>query len=159
MTYIVRTMRDEIDPLMVLQGASEACTRALACAYCIIFKRNDETGELEQAAGEEEKSANDIAQQALERLQDTEEMFDAQIGEFRIVALRCHYHQRNNGAVIFMFAAASWARRPCDAWYSSWRSLSEKARTCGCRARWAPPPRDGRRARWEYVAPYVSLPR
>jgi len=105
MTYIVRTMRDEIDPLMVLQGASEACTRALACAYCIIFKRNDETGELEQAAGEQDKSANDIAQQALERLQDTEEMFDAQIGEFRIVALRCHYHQRNNGAVIFMFDA------------------------------------------------------
>ncbi|MFV1850785.1 MAG: diguanylate cyclase domain-containing protein [Thalassospira sp.] len=105
MTYIVRTMRDEIDPLLVLKGASEASTRALACSHCIIFKRNDEMDELEIAAGDDEKSANEIAHQALKQLRNTEEVFDAQIGEFRIVALRCHYHQRNNGAVIFMFDA------------------------------------------------------
>lgn len=105
MTYIVRTMRDEIDPLLVLKGASEASTRALACSHCIIFKRNDEMDELEIAAGDDEKSANAIAHQALKQLRNTEEVFDAQIGEYRIVALRCHYHQRNNGAVIFMFDA------------------------------------------------------
>ena len=103
MTYIVRTMRDEIDPLLVLKGASEASTRALACSHCIIFKRNDEMDELEIAAGDEEKSANEIAHQALKQLSNTDEVFDAQIGDYRIVALRCHYHQRNNGAVIFMF--------------------------------------------------------
>ncbi|NIY74576.1 diguanylate cyclase [Thalassospira sp. HF15] len=103
MTYIVRTMRDEIDPLLVLKGASEASTRALACSSCIIFKRNDETGEMELAAGDDDKAANEIAEKALEHLQSTNETFDAQIGNFRIFALRCHYHQRNNGAVIFMF--------------------------------------------------------
>jgi diguanylate cyclase (GGDEF)-like protein/PAS domain S-box-containing protein len=103
MTYIVRTMRDEIDPLLVLKGASEACTRALACSYCIIFKRNDDTGEMELTAGDEDKAANEIAQQALDKLQSTNETFEAQIGKYRILALLCHYHQRNNGAVIFMF--------------------------------------------------------
>ncbi|MEQ9346400.1 MAG: sensor domain-containing diguanylate cyclase [Thalassospira sp.] len=105
MTYIVRTMRDEIDPLMVLKGASEASTRALACSNCVIFKRNDETDELDIAAGDESKDACEIAKQALSQLQSTEEPFDAQIGEYRIFALRCHYHQRNNGAVVFMFNA------------------------------------------------------
>ena len=105
MTYIVRTMRDEIDPLMVLKGASEASTRALACSNCVIFKRNDETDELDIAAGDENKDACEVAKQALSQLQSTEEPFDAQIGEYRIFALRCHYHQRNNGAVVFMFNA------------------------------------------------------
>ncbi|MEQ8391703.1 MAG: sensor domain-containing diguanylate cyclase [Thalassospira sp.] len=105
MTYIVRTMRDEIDPLMVLKGASEASTRALACSNCVIFKRNDETDELDIAAGDESKDACEVAKQALSQLQSTEEPFDAQIGEYRIFALRCHYHQRNNGAVVFMFNA------------------------------------------------------
>ncbi|MBX2830618.1 MAG: diguanylate cyclase [Rhodospirillales bacterium] len=105
MTYIVRTMRDEIDPLMVLKGASEASTRALACSHCVIFKRNDETGELDISVGDESKEANEIAKQALEKLRASGETFDAQIGEYRIFALRCHYHQRNNGAVIFMFDA------------------------------------------------------
>lgn len=105
MTYIVRTMRDEIDPLLVLKGASEASTRALACSYCIIFKRNDETGDLELAAGDADKTANDIALQALGQMQKTNETFDAHIGKYRLIGLRCHYHQRNNGAMIFMFDA------------------------------------------------------
>lgn len=105
MTYIVRTMRDEIDPLLVLKGASEASTRALACSNCVIFKRNDATEELEITAGEDSTEISSIAQQALSQLQNTGDTFDAHIGDYRIVALQCHYHQRNNGAVIFMFAA------------------------------------------------------
>ncbi|WP_033069500.1 sensor domain-containing diguanylate cyclase [Thalassospira australica] len=105
MTYIVRSMRDEINPLKVLKGASEASTRALACSHCIIFKRNDETDALELAAGNDDEQANDVAQQALDRLQTTEETFEAQIGQHRVLALRCHYHQRNNGAVVFVFDA------------------------------------------------------
>jgi diguanylate cyclase (GGDEF)-like protein/PAS domain S-box-containing protein len=105
MTYIVRTMRDEIDPLLVLKGASEASTRALACSHCMIFKRNDETDELEITAGGEEGSASQIALQSLKQLQSAEDVFDAQVGEYRVFALRCHYHQRNNGAVVFMFDA------------------------------------------------------
>jgi len=103
MTYIVRTMRDEIDPLMVLKGASEASTRALACANCVIFKRNDETNELEIAAGDDNKDANEISRQALAKLQQSGEVFDAQIDTWHVFALPCHYHQRNNGAVIFLF--------------------------------------------------------
>lgn len=105
MTYIVRSMRDEINPLKVLKGASEASTRALACSHCIIFKRNDETDALELAAGNDDEQANDVAQQALDRLQTTAETFEAQIGQHRVLALRCHYHQRNNGAVVFVFDA------------------------------------------------------
>ncbi|RCK27178.1 diguanylate cyclase [Thalassospira profundimaris] len=105
MTYIVRTMRDEIDPLLVLKGASEASTRALACSNCIIFKRNDETDELEIAAGDENPEASHIAKQALSQLQNSTDTFDAHMGQYRIHALRCHYHQRNNGAVIFLFSA------------------------------------------------------
>ncbi len=105
MTYIVRTMRDEIDPLKVLKGASDASTRALACTHCIVFKRSDETGEMELAAGDAGPAINKIAQQALDRLLSANETIDDQIGEYRILALMCHYHKRNNGAVIFMFDA------------------------------------------------------
>lgn len=103
MTYIVRTMRDEIDPLLVLRGASEASTRALACESCVIFKRNDETGEMEIAAGDTRPDATEIAKQALKKLDDSDGILDTQIDKWRVFALRCHYHQRKNGAVIFLY--------------------------------------------------------
>ncbi|MCC9622642.1 diguanylate cyclase [Thalassospira sp. MA62] len=104
MTYIVRTMRDEIDPLMVLKGASDASSRALACTACVIFKRNDDTSDAEVAAGpQNNEDLIAIARQALTQLGQSTEMFEAMIDRWRVFALRCHYHQRNNGAVVFLF--------------------------------------------------------
>ncbi len=105
MTYIVRTMRDEIDPTLVLKGAADASARALACAGCAIFRRNEETDEIEMVACHGSEDIDPIAKQALNQLGKAEDVFEAEIESYRVLAQRCHYHQAVNGAVIFIFNA------------------------------------------------------
>ncbi|OSQ48453.1 sensor domain-containing diguanylate cyclase [Thalassospira alkalitolerans] len=105
MTYIVRTMRDEIDPTLVLKGAADASARALACAGCAIFRRSDTSDEIEIVACHGPDDLDPIAKQALKKLGKTDDTFEAEIDEYRVLAQRCHYHQRANGAVVFIFNA------------------------------------------------------
>jgi len=105
MTYIVRTMRDEIDPTLVLKGAADASARALACAGCAIFRRNEDTDEIEMVACHGPEDIDPIANQALKQLDENEDVFEAEIENYRVLAHHSHYHQRVNGAVIFIFNA------------------------------------------------------
>ncbi|MFH1804560.1 MAG: diguanylate cyclase [Pseudomonadota bacterium] len=103
MTYIVRTMRDEIDPKAVLQNAADASARALVCTGCTIYQLDPTDHELKIIAHHGEDTLRQIADQAIISLKDGTDSFDGSLGDFRVMALQCHYHQHINGAVIFIF--------------------------------------------------------
>lgn len=113
MTYIVRTMRDEIDPTAVLQSAADATARALACSGCIIFRCEGTEEDLSVSgdaqsmyitASHGDKNLNELAKTAVGLLKKGSDLFEGEIEDYRAVVRRCRYHQRVNGAVVVMFS-------------------------------------------------------
>ncbi|WP_258549100.1 diguanylate cyclase domain-containing protein [Thalassospira profundimaris] len=104
-TYIVRAMRDEIDPTEVLRNAATASSRALACTACIIFRSDCDTehGDMKDVASTGEDIHKKVAAEILSQLPaDTDNQETVQ-GDYWIKIRRCHYHHRINGAVAFLF--------------------------------------------------------
>ncbi|WP_254424309.1 sensor domain-containing diguanylate cyclase [Thalassospira marina] len=104
-TYIVRAMRDEIDPTEVLRNAATASSRALACAACIIFRSDadNEDGDMQDAASTGEDIHKKVAADILKALPADTDHQEIIYGDYWVKVRRCHYHHRVNGAVAFLF--------------------------------------------------------
>lgn len=99
MAYIVRTIRDEMDPKAMLASAARAIARSLASDGCVIFRRND-SGGLTVAAelgGAPEAYLADLLASGTSSLSPTV-LQDADGSN--ILACPTGYRQQANGAVI-----------------------------------------------------------
>lgn len=103
-TYIVRAMRDEINPTEVLRNAATASSRALACAACVIFRPEHEGGDMVEVASQGDESLHKLAADILNVLPADIDNQEIVKDDYWVKIRRCHYHHRVNGAVAFMFA-------------------------------------------------------
>ncbi|MDO8608463.1 MAG: diguanylate cyclase [Phaeospirillum sp.] len=94
--YIVRTIRDEVDPGDMLNTAAEATARALGATGCQIFRILPENSDFELSAlsgtaGDERIILDSFL---------GSDHFDADLGEWRVLATVCRYRHSINGAVL-----------------------------------------------------------
>lgn len=96
LSYIVRTIRDEVDPADMLRAAAEATARALGASACQIFRLQSDNGMLTLAA--QFGHAGD----ATAVLADFEEAehFDGESGGWHVLATVSRYRHAVNGAVV-----------------------------------------------------------
>lgn len=96
LSYIVRTIRDEVDPVDMLRAAAEATARALGATGCQIFRLLPEASDFALAAqfgegGEE--------QDVLDAFVDRDHHED-QIGGWHVLATVSRYRHSVNGAIL-----------------------------------------------------------
>ncbi|WP_231376187.1 diguanylate cyclase [Magnetospirillum fulvum] len=106
LSYIVRTIRDEVEPAGMLQAAAEATARALGASGCQIFRLRPEDGGFSLAAAFGEAGPEQIV---LESLADSDH-FDNDHESWRVLATVCRYRHSVNGAVLLWRTAerAAW---------------------------------------------------
>lgn len=99
MAYIVRTIRDEVDPKAMLASAARAIARSLASDGCVICRRNDAGGLMLAAelGDAPEAFLADLLKSGAETLAPIT-LTDADGSN--ILAYPTGYHQKANGAVI-----------------------------------------------------------
>lgn len=98
-TYIVRMIRDEIEPDRMLDAAAEALTRALSADGCALFRIVPGAG-LDQAVGIGESVPTRVIDDLREAIVDTREPVVAEIEEGAALAHQLSYHQEMNGTVV-----------------------------------------------------------
>jgi diguanylate cyclase (GGDEF)-like protein len=98
-TYIVRTIRDEIEPDRMLDAAAEALTRALSADGCALFRIVPGAG-LDQAVGIGESVPTRVIDDLREAIVDTRDPVVAEIEEGAALAHQLSYHQEMNGTVV-----------------------------------------------------------
>ncbi|OAN51107.1 diguanylate cyclase [Paramagnetospirillum marisnigri] len=94
--YIVRTIRDEVDPADMLKTAAEATARALGATGCQIFRILPEASDFELAAsfgqcGDEKPVLDSFL---------GSDHFDSDLSDWRVLATVCRYRHSINGAVL-----------------------------------------------------------
>lgn len=94
--YIVRTIRDEVDPADMLKTAAEATARALGASGCQIFRILPEASDFELVALS--GTAGD-ERQVLDSFLGSDH-FDCDLGDWRVLATVCRYRHSINGAVV-----------------------------------------------------------
>ncbi|SEH27739.1 sensor domain-containing diguanylate cyclase [Magnetospirillum fulvum] len=106
LSYIVRTIRDEVEPSGMLQAAAEATARALGASGCQIFRLRPEDGGFALAAAFGEAGAGE---DVLDSLADSDH-FDSDYKSWRVLATVCRYRHSVNGAVLLWRSAerAAW---------------------------------------------------
>lgn len=96
LSYIVRTIRDEVEPVDMLRAAAEATARALGATGCQIFRIIPEASDFALAAqfgtGGDEKTVLDILAGG--------DHFDQDLGGWHVLASVSRYRQSVNGAVL-----------------------------------------------------------
>ena len=111
--YIVRTIRDEVDPADMLKTAAEATARALGASGCQIFRILPESSDFELAAqsgtGGNEKPVFDSFLGS--------DHFDDDLDGWRVLATVCRYRHSINGAVVL------WRDQDRPAWSDDDRLL------------------------------------
>jgi len=111
--YIVRTIRDEVDPSDMLRAAAEATARALGATGCQIFRILPDANDFELSAqfGEagDEKSVLDSFLGS--------DHFDEDLEDWRVLATVCRYRHSINGAVVL------WRDKSRAAWSDDDRLL------------------------------------
>ncbi len=105
MAYIVRTIRDEIEPAAMLRSATMAISRALSADGCQIL-RADTRGGFRQASTFGDPPADPV----LNLGQAMESPAARDMGDYRALAHATHYHHTVNGAVLL------WRRAPSLPW-------------------------------------------
>ncbi len=105
--YIVRTIRDEVEPADMLKAAAEATSRALGASGCQIFRILPDGSDFELAAVYGE--AGD-ARAVLDSFLASDH-FDADLQGWRVLATVCRYRHSINGAVVLWRSAerAAWS--------------------------------------------------
>lgn len=96
LSYIVRTIRDEVDPADMLKAAAEATARALGAGGCQIFRIHAEDSDFVPAA---EYGRCGDARPILDTF-EARDHYDADSGEWRVLAGVCRYRHSINGAVV-----------------------------------------------------------
>ena len=94
--YIVRTIRDEVDPADMLKTAAEATARALGATGCQIFRILPESSDFELAAlwgsaGDERAVLDSFL---------GSDHFDSDLDDWRVLSTVCRYRHSINGAVL-----------------------------------------------------------
>ena len=100
MTYIVRTIRDELDPGKMMERAAEASARALGMTGCQIF-RLSEDGLLRVQAAQGEGLDPLVWNNAATSLLSGHTQAETDSVNCRLIALATRYHNALNGAVAF----------------------------------------------------------
>lgn len=108
-TYIVRTIRDEVEPDRMLDAAAEALSRALSAEGCALFRIVPGAG-LDLAVGIGAAVPDRVVDELREAIVDTRDPVVAEIEEGAALALQLSYHQEMNGTVVLWRAGgtASW---------------------------------------------------
>lgn len=101
LSYIVRTIRDEVEPGGMLQAAAEATARALGATGCQIHRLGGEEGEFSLAAT---FGAAGEPLPVLDTLADSDHFEGEQPG-WRVLATVCRYRHSVNGAVLLWRSA------------------------------------------------------
>ena len=96
LSYIVRTIRDEVEPAGMLQAAAEATARALGATGSQIYRLHGESGGFSLAAS---FGLAGEAERALESLADSDH-FEGDLPDWRLLATVCRYRHSVNGAVL-----------------------------------------------------------
>ncbi|MCA1909045.1 MAG: diguanylate cyclase [Magnetospirillum sp.] len=96
LSYIVRTIRDEVDPIDMLRAAAEATARALGATGCQIFRLLPDASDFALAAqfgegGDEKK--------ALDSFIDSDH-YEEQDGPWHVLATVSRYRHSINGAIL-----------------------------------------------------------
>ncbi|MHA1599176.1 MAG: sensor domain-containing diguanylate cyclase [Alphaproteobacteria bacterium] len=96
--YIVNSIRDELDPLNMLEKAAKATSQALGAAGCRVYRR---LAEDDYAIAADHGNAEDLEgiHGLLARLDEEAEAFTADIGGWNVLAVSTHYNQMINGAI------------------------------------------------------------
>ncbi|MBI3445034.1 MAG: diguanylate cyclase [Magnetospirillum sp.] len=107
LSYIVRTIRDEVDPADMLKAAAEATARALGASGCQIFRIKAEDSDFDLSASYGE--AGD-AKAVLDTFEGSDH-YDTELGDWRVLATVSRYRQSINGAVVLwrQMARAAWS--------------------------------------------------
>lgn len=98
-TYIVRAIRDEIEPDRMLDAAAQALTRALSADGCALFRIVPGAG-LDQAVGIGVRVPSRVVDDLREAIVYTREPVVAEIEEGAALAHQLSYHQEMNGTVV-----------------------------------------------------------
>ncbi len=98
LSYIVGTIRDEVEPHNMLTAAATATARVLAAAGCRIF-RQDETGVFKVAADTGDTDGIDDMDNLLATLQGDSKPLQAEVGPWQVLLTATHYRQSVNGAI------------------------------------------------------------
>lgn len=104
-TYIVRTMRDEIEPDRMLDAAAEALMRALSANGCALYRIVPGAG-LDLAVGIGAGVPSRVIDDLREAIVDTREPVLAEVDEGAALALQLSYHQEMNGTVVLWRSGA-----------------------------------------------------
>ncbi|CAA6604048.1 FOG: GGDEF domain [Rhodospirillaceae bacterium LM-1] len=97
LTYIVRTIRDEVDPANMLMAAAEATARALSCAGCQIFR--SEEGKFTSAASFGEHSDDQSVHAVLANLEGGASSAELALNGWQVLSAVSRYHREANGAI------------------------------------------------------------
>jgi len=96
LSYIVRTIRDEVDPVDMLRAAAEATARALGATGCQIFRLLPDASDFALAAqfgeGGDEKKALDSFIES--------DHYEEQDGPWHVLATVSRYRHSINGAIL-----------------------------------------------------------
>lgn len=109
LTYVVRAIRDEVDPGNMLAVAAETLGRGMGASVCQVF-RIQETGDTGAAAGDGAVTFvpgarwGDLGYVAagpvLDRLRQRMGRLELEIGDWLVMAIPTFYRQELNGAVV-----------------------------------------------------------
>jgi diguanylate cyclase (GGDEF)-like protein/PAS domain S-box-containing protein len=107
LSYIVRTIRDEVDPADMLKAATEATARALSATGCQIFRIQSDDSDFALSA---DYGQFGDAQLVLNTFESTDH-YDADLGNWRVLATVCRYRHSINGAVLLWreMSRAAWS--------------------------------------------------
>lgn len=96
LSYIVRTIRDEVDPVDMLRAAAEATARALGATGCQIFRLLPDASDFALAAqfgtGGEEKEVLDSFVAG--------DHFEDRVGPWHVLSTVSRYRHSTNGAIL-----------------------------------------------------------
>jgi len=98
LSYIVGTIRDEVEPNNMLTAAATATARVVAAAGCRIF-RKDETGVFKVAADTGDTDGIDGLDERLATLKGDAKPLQTEVGAWQVLLSATHYRQSVNGAI------------------------------------------------------------
>ncbi len=98
LSYIVSSVRDELDPQNMLNAAVTATARALGVAGCRIYRQSD-PGQFLVAADYGNIEKLEDLDTAVAELEDLSEVAQLELEHWRVLAVSTHYRQTVNGVI------------------------------------------------------------
>ncbi|MBT3358222.1 MAG: sensor domain-containing diguanylate cyclase [Rhodospirillales bacterium] len=96
--YIIRAIRNEVEPQNMLTAAAAAASRALAAAGCRVFRATS-SGKFQVAAEFADIGENCLFETELEKIEQTDGVFEREIGPWRALGATTNYRTTINGGV------------------------------------------------------------